>query len=81
MGTIYLGGGGGAWGHVCVVATSAVWGMFEGTALIIERMQAAAACSSLGARVGPELLWLNEGSLRSNIPQTALVTTLDTYDF
>jgi hypothetical protein len=31
----------------------------------------------------PGLFWLNGAapSLRSNIPQTALVATLDTYDF
>jgi hypothetical protein len=37
----------------------------------------------VGRKYGAGLLGLNEAapSLRSNIPQTALVATLDTYDF
>jgi hypothetical protein len=59
-------------------------------ALIIERMQLCAALmiertqrAALESVNGAGLLWLNEAapSLRSNISQTALVATLDTYDF
>jgi hypothetical protein len=40
------------------------------------------SCRSLEIASGADLLWLNEAvaSLRSNIPQTELVATLDTYD-
>jgi hypothetical protein len=59
--------------------------MFERkcAALMIERTQRAALDRERGwGASGAGLLWLNEAapSLRSNISQTALVATLDTYD-
>jgi hypothetical protein len=52
-------------------------------ALMIERTQRAALKRRGWGESGAGLLLLNEAapSLRSNIPQTALVATLDTYDF
>jgi hypothetical protein len=52
-------------------------------ALMIERTQRAALERRGWGASGAGLLWVNEAapSLRSNIPQTALVATLDTYDF
>jgi hypothetical protein len=50
--------------------------------LMIKRTQRAALERRGWGASGAGLLWLNEAapSLRSNIPQTALVATLDTYD-
>jgi hypothetical protein len=52
-------------------------------ALMIERTQRAPLERRGWGASGAGLLWLNEAapSLRSNITQTALVATLDTYDF
>jgi hypothetical protein len=50
---------------------------------MLERTQRAALERRDWGASGAGLLWLNEAapSLRSNIPQTALVEALDTYDF
>jgi hypothetical protein len=49
--------------------------------MIVRTQRAALERRGLGAS-GDGVLWLNEAapSLHSNIPQTALVATLDTYD-